>query len=147
MYELAYETPGIYATLDGLSREVSDGESRHGENIARPETDGFNSYLRRRYTIADEEAVRRFLYERPALIRLLFSAYKEIRDVFGPTPPLVLRVVADPEAREEQELFLFIRTKLHPRAARPLLDELSRKWWLDAMLEAKGEMNISLEYI
>lgn len=116
-----------------------------GDVIPYPER--LITILRRRYAFRDLSAVKGFLEEHPFLIQVLFTAYKEIRDVFGPGPRLALRVVADPEALEERELFLFIQTTLHPRAARPLLDELSRKWWLDAMLDAKGEMNISLEYV
>lgn len=108
-----------------------------GEPIAR---------LRRLYEFRNEVAVEGFLEDRPLLIQLLFNAHKKIREYFDPGSQLSLTVVADPEAQEERELFLFIQTGLHPRAARTLLAELDREWWLDAMLDAKGEMTISLEF-
>ncbi len=138
--------------VDALSSrgltDYSGNEDEPGDVIPLPRhPEGLIRSLRRRYEFRDNEAVREFLTENPFLIQLLFRAYKEIRGILGSSPRLALRVVADPEALEERELFLYIQTKLHPRAARPLLDELSRKWWLDAMLDAQGEMNISLEYV
>ncbi len=118
--------------------EFVDIVSYTGESIGR---------LRRLYEFRNDVAVEVFLEERPSLTQLLFDAYTRIRGYFGPSSRLVLTVVADPEEQEEQELFLFIQTGLHPRAARTLLAELDREWWLDAMLDAKGEMNISLEYV
>lgn len=109
-------------------------------------SDGLIRSLRRRYEFRNDEAIREFLKEKPFLLHLLFDAYKEIREYFA-APHLVLEVIADPEAQEERELFVFIQTKLSPRAARPLLAEFDREWWIDAMLEARGEMNISLRYV
>jgi hypothetical protein len=103
--------------------------------------------LRKLYEFRDSAAVEAFLEEKPFLIRLLFNAYGKIREYFPPGSRLVLKVVADPEAQEERELFVFIQTKLPPRAARPLLAELDREWWLDAMLDARGQMTIGLEYV
>src|SRR5215217_8120829 len=123
---------------------TNDGESEEEPGDAIPYSEGLISSLRKRYMFRDEPAVTDFLVERPLLIQLLFKAHKVIRSIFGTAPGLTLKVIADPEALEEQELFLFIQTKLHPRAARPLLDEISREWWLSAMLDARGEMNISL---
>jgi len=126
---------------------ISYGADQDEPRGVVPYPEGLVSGLRRRYAFRDDAAVTDFLEKRPVLIQILFKAHKEIRDIFGTGPGLALRVVTDPEALEEQELFLFVQTKLHPRAARPLLDELGRKWWLGAMLDAKGEMNISLEYV
>lgn len=118
--------------------EIYELVSYLGESIGR---------LRRLYEFRNDVAVETFLQERPLLIQLLFNAYMKIREYFGPTSRLVLTVVADPEEQEERELFLFIQTELRPTAARTLLAELDREWWIDAMLDAKGEMNISLEYV
>jgi hypothetical protein len=102
--------------------------------------------LRKLYEFRNGSAVERFLEEKPFLIQLLFDAYKKVREFFEPSSRLILAIVADPEEQEEQELFLFIQTGLPPQAARTLLAVLNKEWWLDAMLRAKGEMNISLEY-
>lgn len=106
-----------------------------------------SSRLRRRYEFKGDTAVEDFLKENPFLVRLLFDAYDRIREYFGPGTRLALEVISDPEAEEERELFLFIQTRLPPKAARTLLAVLDREWWLDAMLDAKGEMTISLEYV
>lgn len=108
-------------------------------------SDGLIGRLRKRYLFRDA-AVRGFLEEHRFLIQLLFTAHKKIRGYF-PGSQLVLAVIADPEAQEQRELFVFIQTKLPPKAARPLLAAFRREWWLSAMLDAKGEMNIGLEYI
>jgi hypothetical protein len=110
-------------------------------------TSGFMSQLKERYEVTDDVAVRDFLKEHPFLIQLLFEAHKKIQELFGPELRLTLKVVADPEALGERELFVFIQTRLHPKQARALLAQLGREWWLDAMLDAKGEMTISLEYV
>jgi hypothetical protein len=81
-----------------------------------------------------------------ARYRAMLRADEEVRRIFGATPRLILKVVADPEAQEDRELFLLIRTDLQPKEARALLKRLRREWWLDAMLDAKGEMGIGLEY-
>lgn len=102
--------------------------------------------LRKLYEFRNGAAVVEFLEENPFLTPLLFSAYDKVRRYFAGSR-LVLKVIADPEAQEERELFVFIQTKLPPKAARPLFAEFEREWWLDAMLDARGEMNISLEYV
>lgn len=121
----------------------------NGDEVADviPYSAGLIRSLRKRYFFKDEAAVRDFLDTHRFLIQVLFRADREIRRVFGPAPRLVLRVVADPEGEGEPELFLFIQTERHPESARALLNELYRKWWLDAMLDARGEMNIGLEYV
>lgn len=142
-YRFNQDVVDAMSALDFLSYGMEENEPAD----VIPYAEGLVSRLRKRYVFRDEATVRDFLEQRPFLIQTLFQAYKEIRGIFGPVPGLALRVVADPEAQEERELFLYIQTKLHPKAARPLLAELGRKWWLDAMLDARGEMNISLEYI
>jgi hypothetical protein len=126
---------------------TSYGGSRDEPAKVVPYSDGLIRNLRKLYTFRDEVAVQDFLYKNPFLIQVLRRAHRKIRKIFGTTPRLVLRIVPDPEGEGEGELFLFIQTERHPQVARALLDELLRTWWLDAMLDAKGEMSISLEYV
>jgi hypothetical protein len=128
-------------------RVVSDDENEDEPTNVVLNPDGLINNLRRRYAFRNETEVRDFLEAHQFLIHVLLKADREIRKIFGAASRLVLRVVPDPEGEGEGELFLFIQTERHPQVARALLDELLRTWWLDAMLDAKGEMSISLEYV
>ena len=125
---------------------------RHGSNEDEPAdiifyTDGRMSKLRKRYEFRGSKAVEDFLEEHEFLIRPLSEAYDRIRDYFGPRARLALKVVNDPEARQDQELFVFIQTGLSPKAARTLLAELDRDWWRSAFPATHGKPTIGLEYI
>lgn len=136
----------VVDALRDLGSVAYDGD-RDNDAVVIPYSGGLINSLRKRYAFKDEAAVRDFLETYPFLIQVLFRADREIRKIFGAAPRLVLRVVPDPEGEGEGELFLFIQTERHPQAARALLGELRQAWWLDAMLDAKGEMSISLEYV
>jgi hypothetical protein len=107
-------------------------------------TDGFISELRRLYKFRDD-LVESFLEENPSLGSLLFEAYKIIPDHFGSEVETALEVVADPEAPEDRELFVVIRTELPPMKARALLSELDQGWWRDVSPVAEGKMEFALE--
>lgn len=105
------------------------------------------SRLRKLYEFRGGLGVERFLHDNPFLNRLLLDAYEEIREHFGVGTRAVLEVVADSEAQEDQQLFVVIRTKFPPRAARVLLAELDQEWWLDTLPAARDKMEFALEYI
>jgi hypothetical protein len=130
----------------------SDSYLSYGNNEDKPAdivfyTDGRISKLLRRYEFRDGTAVEDFLGEHDFLIRPLFDAYDRTRDYFGPRARLVLKVAKDPEARQDQDLFIFIQTGLSPRAARTLFAELDRDWWQGAFSDTQGKLTISLEYV
>lgn len=119
---------------------VSNGGSAFGRVIRK---------LHRLYEfrgVREGLAVENFLQENSFLGSLLFEAYEEVRNHFGFGVRIALEIVADPEAQEDQQLFVVIRTKFPPKAARVLLSGLDQDWWLDALLKAQGKMGISLEY-
>lgn len=103
--------------------------------------------LRKLYEFRNEAAVEAFLEENPVLAQLLPRAYDKVREYFGSGARLVLKVSNDPEAREDQQLFVLIRTGLRPKAARALLFELGQGWWHGVFPATEGKMTIGLEYI
>jgi hypothetical protein len=110
-------------------------------------TDGRIGRLRKRYEFRGGTEVENFLEEHDYLIGPLSDAYDRIRDYFGPRARLALKVIRDPEARQDEELFVFIQTGLSARAARTLLAEFDRNWWQHAFPETQGRLTIGLEYI
>ncbi len=110
-------------------------------------TDGRISRLRKRYEFRGGAAIENFLEDHSFLIQPLSEAYRRIREYFGPKARLALKVVNDPEAQQDPELFVFIQTGLRPRAARTLLAELDRDWWREAFPNTRGKLTIGLEYV
>ncbi len=90
--------------------------------------------------------VKEFLAAHPFLEPLLVEAYDKIGDYFEPHPEVVLEVVTDPEAIDDQELFAFIRTGLPPQEALEKLDLLDEDWWLYAGDQTDGKLCIHLEF-
>lgn len=110
-------------------------------------TDGRIAKLRGRYEFRDDELVETFLDSHAFLIRPLLDAYDKVREYFSPQSRLALKVAIDPEAPQDQQLFVFIQTTLGPRAARTLLAEFDRNWWLSAFPSTRGKLTIGLEYV
>lgn len=103
--------------------------------------------LGQRYEFEDPLAVNRFLRENPWLIGLLLGARQKIRDYFDPDTRATLRVVVDPEAREDERLFVYIQTGLPPKEALAHLSDLDDGWWLEALSGARHQMTIDVEYV
>lgn len=101
--------------------------------------------LLRRFSVRDQAAVQRFLVEHAFLAPLLTAAPDRISEHFS-LPSLALEVLADPEGAGE-ELVLSILTDLEPEAALQRLDALDEAWWLDALAQAQGKLNIGLEFL
>ena len=86
--------------------------------------------------------------ELPQLVPLLHEAHGQVQRVFGAEAPLVLEVVANPEASDATpDLFLYVQTQLSVAAARERLAQLDDEWWLDALPRAEGRLAIALEYV
>lgn len=111
--------------------------------------EGLTVELQRIYDFRDSATVVEFLRDRGSLSlgAVLLEAQERIRDYFGYGTRPALKVVTDPEARNEQHLFVVIRTKLRPKAARTILAELDREWWQGVFLATEGKLTINLEYI
>jgi hypothetical protein len=98
------------------------------------------------YTFRGAQEVSGFLHAHPFLAPLLLEAYNKIAKHYGPSPQVVLEVVTDPEATDDRELFVFIRTNLPPDEALSKLDQLDKEWWLDEADRAKGKLCIHVEF-
>jgi hypothetical protein len=88
-----------------------------------------------------------FLSENHFLMELLEQAQGKIAQVFGEATPVELRVVCDPEADEDAELFALIKTERQPQEAMELYDTFLDQWWLDALPRGHGKLMIHLEYV
>jgi hypothetical protein len=102
--------------------------------------------LSRLYNIRRESEVFKFLEDKPSLIPLIVEAHKRIRDYFGSSTELVLEVITDPEATEDYELVIFVRTNLSPDDAFSMLEQLDEEWWLDASSEMREKICIHMEF-
>ena len=101
--------------------------------------------LSRLYNIRRESEVFEFLEDKPSLIPLVVEAHERIRDYFGSSTELVLEVITDPEATEDYELVIFVRTNLSPDDAFSKLEQLDEEWWLDASSEIREKLCIHME--
>jgi hypothetical protein len=97
------------------------------------------------YTFRKSSEVSYFLEEHPFLTPLLREAYSHIRKYF-PSSTLFLEVVADPEARDEEQLVVFVAVNQDPDEASKALDQFDKDWWLDALERARDKLTITLEF-
>lgn len=102
--------------------------------------------LSRLYNIRREPEVFKFLEDKPSLISLVLEAHERIRDYFGSSTELVLEVITDPEATEDYELVIFVRTNLSPDDASRMLEQLDEEWWLDASEDTNEKLCIHVEF-
>ncbi|MCH7759802.1 hypothetical protein IIA15_00150 [candidate division TA06 bacterium] len=105
-------------------------------------------FLERSYTVRRRSEVLQFLSTNSFLVTLLLEVYARIEDYFGHHPHVVLEVVTDPEAEEEEkEFFAFIQTSLSPKEALERLDKFDKEWWLRAMDRGQGKLCIDVEFL
>lgn len=102
--------------------------------------------LSRLYNIRGESEVFKFLEDKPPLISLVLEAHERIMDYFGRSTELVLEVITDPEATEDYELVIFVRTSLSPYDAFRMLEQLDEEWWLDASEDTNEKLCIHVEF-
>lgn len=102
--------------------------------------------LSRLYNIRGESEVFKFLEDKPSIISLVLEAHERIRDYFGSSTELVLEVITDPEATEDYELVIFVRTSLSPDDAFRMLEQLDEEWWLDASEDTNEKLCIHVEF-
>jgi GTPase SAR1 family protein len=101
--------------------------------------------LEQMYDFRKSIEISRFLEANPFLMPLLEEAYAHIRKYF-PSSQLILEVVADPEALDEEQLVIFIVVKHDPDEASEVLNQLDEDWWLDAMERTQDKLCITLEF-
>ncbi len=102
--------------------------------------------LSRLYNLRGESEVFKFLEDKPSIISLVLEAHERIRDYFGSSTELVLEVITDPEATEDYELVIFVRTNLSPDDAFRMLEQLDEEWWLDASEDTNEKLCIHVEF-
>jgi hypothetical protein len=101
--------------------------------------------LKQMYDFRKPVEISHFLQVNPFLTPLLEEAYTHIRKYF-PSSQLILEVVADPEALDEEQLVIFIVVKYDPDEASETLNQLDENWWLDAMEWTQDKLCITLEF-
>lgn len=111
--------------------------------------EGLIGELQRFYDFKNGATVVDFLRDKSncSLSVVLLSAQDAIREYFGHGTRPALKVATDPEARDDQQLFIVIRTKLRPKAARTILAELDKEWWQSIFPATEGKVTVSLEYV
>jgi len=102
--------------------------------------------LSRVYNFRRESEIFEFLEDKSSLIPLVVEAHERIRDYFEPSTELVLEVITDPEATEDYELVIFVRTNLSPDDALSKLEQLDEEWWLDASSDMREKLCIHVEF-
>lgn len=127
--------------LAGLENEV---ESAVDASVL---TGGSIGSLRRRYEFGEGTEVESFLERHLFLTNVLLSAYEKIHEYFDPDSQLGLKVVNDPDAGEDQRMFVLIWTSMSPEDALDQLDELYEDWWLNALPDAGHKLSIDVEYL
>lgn len=102
--------------------------------------------LRGLYTLRRPWEVAEFLRDRPFLANVAIEARIHIARSFGVGTRVLLEVVTDPEAGDQQ-LMVFIQTKLEAEQALATLDRLDQEWWLKALPKTGGTLCIDLEFL
>lgn len=98
------------------------------------------------YSVSNSSKLLRFLEKNRHLIPIVFKAYKEIRKRF-PSEKLILESVSDPEAENEEEVFVYILTSLSVGEAIARLNNLDEEWFLSELPRTKGLFNFNLRFV
>lgn len=134
-----------------VSREDSDNMeivSKEFFNLYKYNTKIYTpsiSYISDMYTLRDKKEVIKFLHENIYLNAILDEANFEIKKYFGLSKNII-QLIVDPEGKEEY-LSIFIQTTLSPKDAFLKLTEFDNKWWSNVANEAKGKLDINVEFI
>jgi hypothetical protein len=92
----------------------------------------------------DESEIRRFIEERDYLFPIIKEAKGQILSVFGDYVKLYLELYHDIEEGWEK-LFIIIKSPYSAEKALELERILGKKWFLNKIKEAKGDLIISEE--
>lgn len=98
------------------------------------------------YTFPAEPDIGRFLALRPHLVTLLGQGINVVERIFGTGTTVILQIHVDPEDDSEQ-LFALVQTTLTVDYALELLDRFDEQWWLDASLEARGDLTFDVGFV
>lgn len=128
-----------------FTKVTSASSIRYREMIPVWQQPNLLSLVEQLYIFRRRAEVIAFLQSYQFLITLLIEAYYWIEVCFGPYPQVFLEVVTDPEAIDDRQLVVFIRTDLDPVEALAKLDRLDKSWWLKASHGSRGKLCIHLE--
>jgi hypothetical protein len=111
----------------------------HGQILERLQQHG--------YTLRQPDEVVGFLTRHSSLLGILDEAPKQIHQYFGETLyNLILEIVKDPEAEDDEELILFIPTNMSVDKALQILERVDNDWWLEKGSHTQGNLGINLEF-
>lgn len=96
------------------------------------------------YALADQPNIIAFLSKHEYLLDLLFEIPEIVRQHFGSDVRLSLKLSKEPDAVNDQRLFVLIHAVQPLAKAMDLLDNLDDAWWLDRMFDAKGKMSLDI---
>jgi len=99
------------------------------------------------FQFRDYTAVSTFIQQNAFLTGLLFEIHRVIGEYFGPHTQIVLEVFTDPEAGNDQQLFVLIQTELEPEQAIEQLEKFYDGWWLSVLDQAQYKMSVDVEYV
>lgn len=99
------------------------------------------------FQFRDYTAVSTFIQQNAFLMGLLFETHRAIGKYFGRHIQIVLEVFSDPEAENDQQLFVLIQTELEPEKAIDQLEEFHDGWWLSVLDQAQYKMSVDVEYV
>lgn len=97
------------------------------------------------YLVKQEAEITEFLQLHPYIISVLKAGTGPISAEFPETKP-ILKYLSGDEEGEEPYLMVFLPTSLDYKEAGNKLNNLDNIWWSEAFIQAKGKMNIDLEF-
>lgn len=128
------------AVIDTVQEQVIDITST--VSVSLPKSD----FLEQVYSVRDSVNVRAFLVRYPFLISLLLEARPKISKYF-PGKDVSLRVVADPEVTEDEQLMVLVIETSSPDEVYGRLERFDNDWWVGAVDRAEGKLCIDVEFV
>lgn len=84
----------------------------------------------------------------PHLLPVVEEAIGHLRRIFGNESMFAIERFEDPESPSRKpKLFLFVLTDIDAQRASALLSQFDEEWWLDNVCRAKGNLEVSTEFL
>ena len=98
------------------------------------------------FLFKNENQVRFFLKENIFLLEIIVKSYAVLSELFKDST-FVLEHTIDPEYQSDNEqLVLYIVTRMEPEPAYSKLNEFDNNYWLDVVSKTEGKLCINLEF-
>lgn len=101
--------------------------------------------LEQRYSFRDREEVLSFLESNSFLVPLLFEIRQQL-DHYLTMTEIYLKVVAEPDSYDDEQLVVSIVPGMEPDVAYDRLEAFDDDWWLDNIEAADNKVCITLEF-